>query len=50
MAVIGGHTIYKIEDTSMMYIPQTGPRNQSSDESRFVVIVRTFKVMTNQGL
>ncbi|KAJ8026494.1 Polyphosphoinositide phosphatase [Holothuria leucospilota] len=40
VAVIGGHTIYKIEDTSMMYIPQAGTRNQSNDESRYL---RTFQ-------
>ena len=40
VAIIGGHTIYKVEDTSMVYIPNdacTG-RVQHPDEARFVGI------------
>lgn len=36
MADIGGHAIYKIEDTSMIYIPNDYVRITHPDEARYV--------------
>lgn len=35
MADIGGHSIYKIEDTSMIYIPNDSVRVTHPDEARY---------------
>lgn len=35
MADIGGHSIYKIEDTSMIYIPNDSARVTHPDEARY---------------
>lgn len=35
MADIGGHSIYKIEDTSMIYIPNDSVRVTHPDEGRY---------------
>ena len=35
MADIGGHSIYKIEDTSMIYIPNDSVRVAHPDEARY---------------
>lgn len=37
MADIGGHAIYKIEDTNMIYIPNDSVRITHPDEARYVV-------------
>lgn len=37
MADIGGHSIYKIEDTNMIYIPNDSVRVTHPDEARLVV-------------
>ena len=37
-AVIGPHTIYRIEDTSMLYIPNDSVRVNHPDENRWVYI------------
>lgn len=34
MADIGGHSIYKIEDTAMIYIPNDSVRVSHPDEAR----------------
>lgn len=36
VALIGGHTIYKIEDTVMQYIPNDGVRYTHPDEPRYI--------------
>lgn len=36
MADIGGHSIYKIEDTNMIYIPNDSVRVTHPDEARLV--------------
>lgn len=41
MADIGGHAIYKIEDTNMIYIPNDSVRVTHPDEARYVVVVTT---------
>lgn len=38
MADIGGHSIYKIEDTNMIYIPNDSVRVTHPDEARFVYV------------
>lgn len=38
MADIGGHSIYKIEDTSMIYIPNDSVRVTHPDEARYCVV------------
>lgn len=39
MADIGGHSIYKIEDTSMIYIPNDSVRVAHPDEARYCGIL-----------
>lgn len=39
MADIGGHAIYKIEDTNMIYIPNDSVRITHPDEARYVLVV-----------
>lgn len=39
MADIGGHSIYKIEDTSMIYIPNDSVRVTHPDEARYCPIL-----------
>lgn len=39
MADIGGHSIYKIEDTSMIYIPNDSVRVTHPDEARYFVVL-----------
>ncbi|KAB1275836.1 Polyphosphoinositide phosphatase, partial [Camelus dromedarius] len=39
MADIGGHAIYKIEDTNMIYIPNDSVRVTHPDEARYVLVV-----------
>ncbi|XP_072036306.1 LOW QUALITY PROTEIN: polyphosphoinositide phosphatase-like [Amphiura filiformis] len=49
VAIIGGHTIYKIEDTSMVYIPNdecTG-KVPHPDESRYVKIFQNVDLSSN---
>lgn len=41
MADIGGHAIYKIEDTNMIYIPNDSVRITHPDEARYVMVVTT---------
>lgn len=50
-AMIGPHTIYKIEDTSMLYIPNDTVRYLHPDESRWwalplLVIITAFYFIT----
>ncbi|XP_077866108.1 polyphosphoinositide phosphatase-like [Saccoglossus kowalevskii] len=47
IAVIGGHNIYKIEDTSMIYIPNDSVRQANSDESRYVKIFQNLDISSN---
>jgi hypothetical protein len=42
MADIGGHAIYKIEDTNMIYIPNDSVRITHPDEARYVLVVPTY--------
>lgn len=42
MADIGGHAIYKIEDTNMIYIPNDSVRITHPDEARYVLVVTTI--------
>lgn len=39
MADIGGHSIYKIEDTSMIYIPNDSVRVAHPDEARYCAVL-----------
>lgn len=39
MADIGGHSIYKIEDTSMIYIPNDSVRVTHPDEARYCLFL-----------
>jgi len=45
-AVIGGHTIYKIEDTVMQYIPNDSVRYTHPDEAKYVHSTFTHKTLT----
>ncbi|KAG8444675.1 hypothetical protein GDO86_009734 [Hymenochirus boettgeri] len=47
MGDIGGHAIYKIEDTSMIYIPNDSVRVTHPDESRYVRIFQNVDLSSN---
>lgn len=42
MADIGGHSIYKIEDTTMIYIPNDSVRVTHPDEARYFLTLSTI--------
>ncbi|CAB3377732.1 Hypothetical predicted protein [Cloeon dipterum] len=47
IAVIGYHSIYKIEDTAMIYIPNDGIRHYHPDESRYVKMFQNIYLSSN---
>lgn len=47
VAVIGHHTIYKIEDTSMIYIPNDAVRYFHPDEQRYVKMFQGIDLSSN---
>ncbi|KAG8582449.1 hypothetical protein GDO81_008056 [Engystomops pustulosus] len=47
MADIGGHAIYKIEDTSMLYIPNDSVRVTHPDEARYLRIFQNVDLSSN---
>ncbi|KYN06533.1 Polyphosphoinositide phosphatase [Cyphomyrmex costatus] len=47
IAVIGHHTIYKIEDTSMIYIPNDIVRIFHPDEQRYVKMFQSIDLSSN---
>lgn len=47
VAVIGHHTIYKIEDTSMIYIPNDIIRLFHPDEQRYVKMFQSIDLSSN---
>ncbi|KAJ9595423.1 hypothetical protein L9F63_013382, partial [Diploptera punctata] len=47
VAYIGYHTIYKIEDTSMIYIPNDGIRVSHPDEQRYVKMFQNIDLSSN---
>ncbi|KAK7789638.1 hypothetical protein R5R35_005398 [Gryllus longicercus] len=47
VAVIGHHTIYKIEDTTMIYIPNDGVRICHPDEARYVKMFQNIDLSSN---
>lgn len=47
IAVIGHHTIYKIEDTSMIYIPSDSVRLFHPDEQRYVKMFQSIDLSSN---
>ncbi|KAG9432803.1 polyphosphoinositide phosphatase isoform X1 [Apis mellifera carnica] len=47
VAVIGHHTIYKIEDTSMIYIPNDTIRVFHPDEQRYVKMFQSIDLSSN---
>ncbi|KOC69018.1 Polyphosphoinositide phosphatase [Habropoda laboriosa] len=47
VAVIGHHTIYKIEDTSMIYIPSDNVRAFHPDEQRYVKMFQSIDLRSN---
>ncbi|XP_044255636.1 polyphosphoinositide phosphatase isoform X2 [Tribolium madens] len=47
VAVIGYHTIYKIEDTSMIYIPHESIRFVHPDEPRYVKMFQNIDLASN---
>ena len=48
MADIGGHAVYKIEDTNMIYIPNDSVRISHPDEARYVLTVTAVFVSVDQ--
>ncbi|XP_077443761.1 polyphosphoinositide phosphatase [Stigmatopora argus] len=47
MADIGGHSVYKIEDTTMIYIPNDSVRVAHPDEARYVRVFQTMDLSSN---
>ncbi|XP_075238567.1 polyphosphoinositide phosphatase FIG4 isoform X2 [Lycorma delicatula] len=47
VAVIGLHTIYKIEDTSMIYIPSESVRIPHPDEPRYLKMFQSIDLSSN---
>ncbi|XP_034017719.1 polyphosphoinositide phosphatase [Thalassophryne amazonica] len=47
MADIGGHSVYKIEDTSMIYIPHDSIRVTHPDEAKYVRIFQNVDLSSN---
>ncbi|KAG5869516.1 hypothetical protein JTB14_035113, partial [Gonioctena quinquepunctata] len=47
VCVIGHHTIYKIEDTSMVYIPHESIRLLHADEPRYVKMFQNIDLASN---
>ncbi|GAB1604859.1 polyphosphoinositide phosphatase-like [Argonauta hians] len=47
VALIGPHTIYKVEDTCMIYIPNVGNNHIHSDESRYVKMFQNVDLSSN---
>lgn len=47
IAVIGSHSIYKIEDTSMIYIPSDISKPQHPDEQRYLKMFQAVDLSTN---
>ncbi|XP_063990283.1 polyphosphoinositide phosphatase [Diachasmimorpha longicaudata] len=47
VAVIGHHTIYKIEDTAMIYIPNDSVRVFHPDEQRYVKMFQSIDLNSN---
>ncbi|CAG4985838.1 unnamed protein product [Colias eurytheme] len=47
IALIGPHSIYKIEDTAMIYIPNDTSRPQDPDEQRYVKMFLAIDLSTN---
>ncbi|KAF7992786.1 hypothetical protein HCN44_005130 [Aphidius gifuensis] len=47
VAAIGHHTIYKIEDTSMIYIPNDSVRIFHQDEQRYVKMFQSIDLSSN---
>lgn len=48
MADIGGHSIYKIEDTSMIYIPNDSVRVTHPDEARYCLVPPCIRVLNTK--
>ncbi|XP_023245586.1 polyphosphoinositide phosphatase isoform X2 [Copidosoma floridanum] len=47
VAVIGHHTIYKIEDTTMIYVPSDSVRLFHPDEQRYVKMFQSIDLSSN---
>ncbi|XP_061479575.1 polyphosphoinositide phosphatase isoform X2 [Rhineura floridana] len=47
MADIGGHAVYKIEDTTMIYIPNDSVRVTHPDEARYLRIFQNVDLSSN---
>ncbi|XP_053566823.1 polyphosphoinositide phosphatase [Bombina bombina] len=47
MADIGGHAIYKVEDTTMIYIPNDSVRVTHPDEARYLRIFQNVDLSSN---
>lgn len=47
VALLGSHTIYKVEDTVMQYIPNDGVRYTHADEPRYVKMFQSVDLSSN---
>jgi hypothetical protein len=47
VGLIGHHTIYKVEDVAMVYIPNDSVRKHDAEEGRFVKIFQSVDLSSN---
>ena len=47
VGLIGHHTIYKIEDTSMISIPNESVKEQHADEQRYLKMFQAIDLSSN---
>ncbi|KAK8761188.1 hypothetical protein V5799_027548 [Amblyomma americanum] len=47
IAIVGHHTIYKVEDTRMVYLPSNTDHNLHPDENRYVKIFQNVDLSSN---
>lgn len=46
-AMIGHHSIYKIEDTALIYIPNDGVRKAHPDEAHYLKMFQSIDLSSN---
>ncbi|KAK4293153.1 hypothetical protein Pmani_034130 [Petrolisthes manimaculis] len=47
VAILGLHTVYKVEDTTMIYIPNESARKPNDDEAKYVRLFQNIDLSSN---
>ena len=47
VALVGHHTIYKVEDVAMVYIPNESVRKHDSEEAKYVKMFQSVDLSSN---